>query len=162
MATSRVLRYTLASALLALSLVGMSGYSASAATCIGNDGVDDTISCSDNNDYMDGLGGDDNLSGLAGDDEIHGSNGRDYLRGNNNVDNMCGTVGNDTVIGDSGNDTLRDTNANDSDYMCGLAGSSDEIWINDGDGNDILWDGSGGTFHIDGGDTTNISDTSCP
>jgi Ca2+-binding RTX toxin-like protein len=145
---------------LGLSIVGLSNLPAGAATCLGTSGPDN-ISCSSGDDYIDGFGGNDNLDGLAGFDEIHGGGGHDFMHGNNGNDSMWGESGNDVVVGNSGNDDLHDTNPNDTDYMCGLAGSSDEIWINDGDPDDVLWDGTG-TFHVDGGDTINLSETSCP
>jgi Ca2+-binding RTX toxin-like protein len=160
MTASRVIGRSVGSLALALSLLGMTAASAIGATCIGTSGADD-LQCSSGDDYMDGLGGDDDLDGLGGYDEIHGSGGWDFLHGDNGNDSMYGEAGWDIIIGDSGNDDMHDTNASDEDYVCGLAGSLDEIWINDGLGDDIAYEGLG-TFHSDPGDTLHSSETSCP
>jgi Ca2+-binding RTX toxin-like protein len=161
MSGSRVVRRTLGSLILGLSLLEANALAANAATCIGTSGPDELF-CSSGDDFMDGLGGNDDMFADSGYDEMHGSGGADFMNGELGNDNMYGTAGNDIVIGASGNDDLHDTNASDDDYMCGLAGTSDEIWVNDGDPDDIIWDGGSGTHHTDAGDSINLSETSCP
>jgi Ca2+-binding RTX toxin-like protein len=110
---------------------------------------------------MDGLGGNDTMTGLAGYDEMHGGGGLDWARGGLGNDNIFGEGGSDVIVGESGNDDLHDTNASDSDTACGLAGSNDEIWVNDGDPDDTVYE-LYGVVHAEAGDTIIATETSCP
>lgn len=58
-----------------------------AATQIGSDGVNDTLTgANDTNDNLYGLGGNDTLSGLGGDDLLDGGVGLDTMTGGNGND----------------------------------------------------------------------------
>jgi Ca2+-binding RTX toxin-like protein len=156
----KVLCRVLGSLALGTSMLIMGGLTAHAGTCLGTSG-DDNLMCSSGDDYMDGFGGNDTMSGLGGYDEMHGSGGVDFLHGNSGNDTMYGEAGGDAIVGDSGNDALHDTNASDSDYVCGLGGSDDEIWVNDGDPNDIVYE-LYGVIHAEAADSIHGSETLCP
>ena len=77
------------------------------------DGADNTsdeksLTPTDANDGILGLGGDDSLSGGAGDDSMCGGKGNDTLRGGKGNDMLIGGKGNhDVCIGGSGHDTAK-------------------------------------------------------
>ncbi len=81
---------------------------------------------SNQNDYIEGLGGDDQLFGLGGDDYLNGGEGNDYLDGGAGNDIQIGGDGNDQLGGDAGDDTL-------------IGGSGNDIYVfRPGSGQDII------------------------
>ena len=61
---------------------------------------------SDEEDTIDGKGGNDNLSGLGGDDTLLGGGGKDKLRGDDGNDVLNGGKQNDKLTGGSGKDSF--------------------------------------------------------
>ena len=66
----------------------------------------DTLTGSNGDNWVIGLGGNDVLSGLAGRDRIDGGTGNDRLSGGSGADHMIGGAGNDRLSGGLGADKL--------------------------------------------------------
>lgn len=99
---------------------------------IGGDGSstgDDTLTGTDNADFISGDSGNDTINGLGGGDLLLGDDGNDTINGGDGDDRLYGLAGNDTLSGDAGDDLIRGGAGNDT--------------LNGGDGNDLLIDGDG-------------------
>jgi Ca2+-binding RTX toxin-like protein len=81
---------------------------------------DDVIVGDENENFIDGMGGNDTISGLGGDDVLRGSAGNDTLDGGTGIDELRGGTGNDIYIlndtgdfvvefADEGTDEVRST-----------------------------------------------------
>jgi Ca2+-binding RTX toxin-like protein len=66
----------------------------------------DTITGSDNADYLVGEAGNDRLNGGAGSDELYGGTGDDSLNGGDQSDLLVGGAGNDSINGGNGFDRV--------------------------------------------------------
>lgn len=75
------------------------------------------------------------FKGFAGPDSIYGEGGNDTLYGNDGIDGVFGEGGNDSLCGHWHNDTVQDNTYGDIDHLSDGAGS-DEIYMNDSDGDD--------------------------
>lgn len=124
-------------------------------------GDDDTLTGTNEGDWINSGGGNDTLSGRSGDDviiagdgddSVHGGNGRDLLfagdgndivRGGNGDDYILGGDGRDTLIGQNGDDVLSGDDGNDKLY----GGLGNDILIG-GAGNDYLNGGGGDDTYI--------------
>ncbi len=113
----------------------------------GTEGDDLLQGYNDQDDVIDGLGGNDTIYGYTGDDTLYGGAGNDTLYGD---------IGNDTLDGGDGNDTLDGYTGDDTLY--GGAGD-DNLHGGDGYGNDILEGGPGNDFlqGYNGNDTYRFS-----
>jgi len=69
-------------------------------------GGHDTITGTEQDDLMLGLGGNDTLNGLGGNDTLNGADGNDTLNGGTGADSMVGGGGNDTYVVDDIGDTV--------------------------------------------------------
>ena len=72
----------------------------------GQDGVDETISGLEGDDYIEGGLGNDILDGGVGDDDLHGGAGDDVLRGGAGDDRLSGGAGQDAFDGGDGYDLI--------------------------------------------------------
>jgi Ca2+-binding RTX toxin-like protein len=98
----------------------------------------------------DGTSGPDTFYGTPGDDVMIGWAGDDILYGNGGRDRICGGAGDDVIYGGSGGDLLDGDWDNDRVY--GQTGN--DGYVLGGDGNDILFPGSGAigyTATVEGG-----------
>ena len=109
------------------------------------DGGANVFFASDNNDTVDGRGGDDTLKGEWGNDTLTGGEGKDTLDGGEGTDKLMGGLGNDTLNGGNGNDTLQ--GGEDADKLHGQLGNDN---LDGGLGNDLLW-GEEGKDTLTGG-----------
>jgi len=109
------------------------------------DNHSNSIAVGDDNDILQGLGGDDWLSGLGGNDVLHGGSGDDSLDGGSGDDALYGDAGNDNLIGGEGADILNGGTGHD--VLIGGAGD-DSYYVDDyfdtvvetaGQGNDTLY-----------------------
>ena len=115
----------------------------------------DFHSAGDQNDTLDGRGGDDELFGSGGDDSILGGAGNDSIwggwdTGNDTIDAgsgddyVEGEDGDDVIYGGDGNDELHgDLGDNDLDGEDLIYGGADSDVIDGGGGNDTLYGGDG-------------------
>jgi Ca2+-binding RTX toxin-like protein len=89
-------------------------------------------------DLIHGGDGLDNLNGGADNDVIYGGNGDDSLGGDEGNDQLFGEAGNDNVFGGDGNDQLSGGDGDDS-----LAGEAGNDTLSGGNGDDVLSGGGG-------------------
>ena len=111
-----------------------------------------------------------NLGGSRYNDTLTGTDERNYLYGNYGDDLLSGGAGNDWIRGDAGNDTLNGDAGNDSLYGSDgedvLSGGANNDWMRGGTGNDILHGDAGndtliggiGADILDGGDGRDKAD----
>jgi Ca2+-binding RTX toxin-like protein len=99
----------------------------------------------DENNNIDGAGGDDSIQGGFGNDTADGEAGDDSIYGQEGQDTITGGTGNDLVFGGAGNDQLDGGNDNDK-----VSGGTGNDAIQGGLGNDVL-DGGVGNDVVDGG-----------
>ena len=97
---------------------------------------DDTLTGTDDANWIAGNGGADTVIGLGGDDELFGGDGDDVLSGGLGNDSLAGGTGDDRILGGDGDDVL-------------LGSSGDDLLIGGG-GNDRI-DGQGGADTAGGG-----------
>jgi len=107
-------------------------------------GGDDVIAALGGNDTVLGGGGDDVVLAGTGADVVFGEGGADRIYGEQGNDGLFGGSGADTLIGGSGNDTLLGQGGQDSliggagdDTMAGGNGA-DAFEFEDGFGNDLI------------------------
>ncbi len=109
-------------------------------------------------DTLRGGAGVDRIKGQADADIIYGGYGAydileggssgappDRIFGENDVDQIYGGEDSDRLVGHEGQDIIQDTccgNINEKDYVCGMGGV-DDVYVNDDDWEDIVWDPSG-------------------
>ena len=103
----------------------------------GDDGKN-TLSGSDGNDELFGLGGNDTLDGGDGKDYMDGGHGNDKIDGGDGEDIVWAGAGNDTIDGGNGDDEIATEDGNDSVR----AGEGDD-YVDSGDGNDAVDGGDG-------------------
>ena len=103
---------------------------------------DNIIHGGDNDDTIDGNGGNDTLYGGDGHDKLYGNAGDDTIYGGDGKDAIFGSAGDDIIHGGDGNDSL--IGGVGADTIYGGAGIVDHIYGNDGD--DILYGGDGDDF----------------
>ena len=103
---------------------------------------DNIIHGGDNDDTIDGNGGNDTLYGGDGHDKLYGNAGDDTIYGGDGKDAIFGSAGDDIIHGGDGNDSL--IGGVGADTIYGGAGIVDHIYGNDGD--DILYGGAGDDF----------------
>ena len=84
----------------------------------------DTLTGTVNDDTIYGNSGDDTLDGDAGNDTLYGGDGNDYLSSHS-----FGIAGNDFLYGEAGNDIL---------FVAGTSGMNESVWIDGGDGDDLI------------------------
>jgi Ca2+-binding RTX toxin-like protein len=99
---------------------------------------EDTINGLGGNDTIDGLGGNDLINGDTGNDTLYGGDGNDTLDGGTGNDLLNGGLGNDILDGGTGNDSLSGLDGNDK-----LSGGTGNDLLNGGLGNDTLDGGTG-------------------
>ncbi|MCY6355658.1 calcium-binding protein [Clostridium sp. ZS2-4] len=75
------------------------------ALLIGNDENNRLYGYNEDNDEINGLGGEDTIYGYNGNDKLYGGSGDDKLYGGNGEDILDGGIGNDYLQGEYGNDT---------------------------------------------------------
>lgn len=92
----------------------------------------------EDDDNIDGGGGDDFLSGSAGHDSLYGGTGNDVLEGGTGFDSLFGEDGDDIMSGGSDQDTLSGGSGNDA-----MDGGSGHDMLHGDDGEDSLIGGSG-------------------
>ncbi|MFT6556759.1 FecR domain-containing protein [Sneathiella sp.] len=141
-----------------LSISGISGTGVSVSpvvadsvTTILDDGIsgvptpgNDSITGTDDRDFIDALAGDDIVRGGDGDDTIFGTAGNDLLFGEDGEDVLSGGSGNDTLLGGDANDILmggeginRLEGGQGDDLFVLALGDGDHIAV-DTDGNDAV------------------------
>ncbi|PQJ94896.1 hypothetical protein CXB77_17330 [Chromatium okenii] len=104
--------------------------------CVGTE-ADDNLTCSDENNDIDALGGNDVVNGMGGNDTLTGNMGNDTLSGGN---------GNDQLLGGEGDDVLKDSNGDDN--MSG--GLGNDRFVVDGKGTgQVLIEDTGGDDTLD-------------
>ncbi len=81
------------------------------------DGAANTLTATENADFMLGLGGDDVLLGLGGNDRLLGGAGDDILDGGTGADAMSGGVGDDTYVVDDAGDGVSESAASGTDTV---------------------------------------------
>ena len=119
---------------LTITATDTAGNSATATVTItdyamrGTDG-EDSMTGSDETDFIYGYGGDDILNGGAGEDWIDGYDGDDMLYGGDDADAVWGGGGADTLYGGAGDDWL--------------FGEGDDDRLYGGDGGDVLYGNEG-------------------
>ena len=133
----------------------------------GTDG-EDSMTGSDETDFIYGYGGDDILNGGAGEDWIDGYDGDDMLYGGDDADAVWGGGGADTLYGGAGDDWLFGEGGDDrlyggdgGDVLYGnegddrLSGDAGGDWLYGQDGDDRLYgnDGDDWLYGQDGDDT---------
>ena len=133
----------------------------------GTDG-EDSMTGSDETDFIYGYGGDDILNGGAGGDWIDGYDGDDMLYGGDDADAIWGGGGADTLYGGAGDDWLFGEGGDDrlyggdgGDVLYGnegddrLSGDAGGDWLYGQDGDDRLYgnDGDDWLYGQDGDDT---------
>ena len=133
----------------------------------GTDG-EDSMTGSDETDFIYGYGGDDTLNGGAGEDWIDGYDGDDMLYGGDDADAIWGGGGADTLYGGAGDDWLFGEGDDDrlyggdgGDVLYGnegddrLSGDAGGDWLYGQDGDDRLYgnDGDDWLYGQDGDDT---------
>ena len=98
----------------------------------------DTITITGNSkaNLITGGAGDDTIKGGSGKDTIYGSDGNDIISGGVGADYLSGGNGDDSLSGGSGNDTLYGGAGDDTLY----GGSGKDVFIYDGQGNDLIND----------------------
>ncbi len=107
--------------------------------------LSNSVTGTDENDYLYGGDGSDDLNGAGGDDYIEGEEGADQIDGGVGADRIFGGEGSDDLIGGAGEDRL--FGGAGDDYI--EAGSDDDT-VNGEDGEDSLF-GDGGNDRLDGG-----------
>jgi len=136
------------------------------ATYIGDGGAN-TLTGTEVDDLLQGLGGDDILNGKGGADTLEGDNdtltesgGDDILDGGDGDDSLVGGSGNDTLTGGGGNDIFKGGNGNDVFLSAGLDQGS--YTVNGGSGNDTILGSAGddviGLAKFSGGNTVEVID----
>ena len=120
-----------------------------------------TLTGTDEGDWLNAGGGNDTLNGNAGNDvliagggndTLDGGEGRDFLFAGDGDDTASGGAGDDYILGGAGNDTLNGGAGNDA-----LSGDAGDDIINGGAGNDIIVGGAGNDILNGGaGDDTYI------
>lgn len=120
-----------------------------------------TMTGTDEGDWLNAGGGNDTLNGNAGNDvliagggndTLDGGEGRDFLFAGDGDDIASGGEGDDYILGGEGNDTLNGGAGNDA-----LSGDAGDDTINGGAGNDIIVGGAGNdTLNGGAGDDTYI------
>ena len=121
----------------------------------GTDG-EDSMTGSDETDFIYGYGGDDTLNGGAGEDWIDGYDGDDMLYGGDDADAIWGGGGADTLYGGAGDDWLFGEGGDDrlyggdgGDVLYGnegddrLSGDAGGDWLYGQDGDDRLYGNDG-------------------
>lgn len=112
---------------------------------LGNDTIDGGLG----NDIMDGSGGNDILFGRDGNDTLAGGAGNDILDGGPGWDKMFGGPGDDEyrfLFGNGGIDTIND--ASSASGSSGTGGGTDELWMLDTAGSEILFGRIGDDLHV--------------
>ena len=117
-----------------ISVQGFSGSVLTAATLTGND-INNHIVAHNNNETINGLGGDDNISSKGGDDTVNGGEGNDYIDGGTGNDTLNGDAGNDTLQGRTGDDTMSGGIGDDTYFVDSV---SDQVIENSGEGTDLV------------------------
>ena len=111
------------------------------------DGLEITISGTDDDDVLTGTLGDDVIDGGAGNDTIAGGGGDDIICGGPGDDTIWGNGGNDVLVGGDGNDKIRGGAGNDNVQggagADDLGGSKDDDVIDGGSGDDTIRGGTG-------------------
>ncbi|MEQ8498820.1 MAG: hypothetical protein RIB84_05455, partial [Sneathiellaceae bacterium] len=118
-------------------------------------GNGDHHSGSDDDDDIDGAGGNDTLYGKDGDDSIDGGSGTDFIDGGDDDDTIDGGDSNDTLYGGDGDDLISGGSGTDR-----IEGGDGDDTIDGGDSNDTLYgnddddsmSGGEGTNYMEGGD----------
>lgn len=117
--------------------------------------AEETISLSDDGDFIVGEDDLDILNGSLGDDTILGGQGLNLIAGDSGNDNLLGGSDRDLIRGNAGDDTLNGLNGDDN-----LRGDAGADILNGGAGDDIL-DGGAGDDNLSGGtDNDLLQDTS--
>ena len=96
------------------------------------------------NSYIYGNDNGNTIKGGKKSDDITGGNGNDVINGNNGNDILYGGFGDDKINGGKGNDTL--AGSYDNDTLTGGAGK--DLFIYNGDGNDLITDYKSGQDKI--------------
>jgi Ca2+-binding RTX toxin-like protein len=131
-------------------LNGLTGHAA-ADTLTGTD-EGDWINAGGGNDTLAGHEGNDVLIAGAGDDSLDGGAGRDVLYGGEGDDTVQGGEGNDYALGGAGNDSIEGGAGDDV-----LSGEAGDDKLKGGAGNDTMLGGSGNdTLNGGAGDDTYI------
>ncbi|MGD9340296.1 MAG: calcium-binding protein [Chromatiales bacterium] len=109
----------------------------------------------ENDNFLEGLGGNDNLIGAEGNDTIFGGAGNDKLHGDEGDDVLDGGAGNDKLHGGTGNDTTYGGDGDDT--LC--PGEGDDVMFG-GAGRDLLSGNAGADIAYGGlgDDTYKVSD----
>ena len=125
--------------ILLLTAIGVATLLASgvalAATIEGTPG-DDTLTGTDNTDYIYGRGGDDLIEAGDARDVVFGNRGHDDLYGEEVGDQLFGQEGNDYIVGDGGEDELFGYGGDDV-LVSGDDKRADEVRC--GTGTDVAW-----------------------
>ncbi|MEB3357750.1 MAG: lectin-like protein [Synechococcales bacterium] len=101
----------------------------------------DTLTGTDEANFINGREGDDVINGLSGNDEITGGEGNNTLSGGSGDDLITAGTGNDVIDGGDGDD---DISAGSGDNT--VDGGSGNDFLSSGDGNDVLKGGAGDDF----------------
>ena len=114
---------------------------------------DDILEGGGGNDRLFGGGGNDVLYGGDGDNELRGGDGDDELIGGDGDDELIGGDGDDELIGGDGDDELWGGDGNDRavNFRAGLVGGPGDDYLNGGLGQDTLEGGPGADILIGGG-----------
>lgn len=139
-------------AIIATSLVAITGTWAAGCTIRGTNG-DDRLRGTSGNDVICGRGGDDTIMGRGGADTLFGDDGRDWIWAGGGNDTVQGGANGDWVYGGNGDDVV-DGGAG-RDWMVSGDLGSDSIYGNYGNDRCIWgYDGTGGNDSLFGGDGT--------
>ncbi|MGB5835732.1 MAG: Hint domain-containing protein, partial [Albidovulum sp.] len=121
-----------------------------ADTLIGGSGGDDLRGGDGNDSIVGGDGGYNNLQGGDGDDTIIGGDDGNDIYGNAGNDSLVGGASSDNISGGSGADTITGGAGDDFIELGTNDGVADTVVLNDGSGNDTIYDFAGPTDNGDG------------
>ena len=129
---ARGIDYTLPDNIEHLTVKNLAGSTGDNSVLDGN-GLDNTITGSDNVETLRGYAGNDRLSGMGGNDTLQGGSGNDRLNGGDGNDTLYGGADNDVLKGALGDDTMYGGTGDDTYFVDSL---SDQVIENFGEGTD--------------------------
>ena len=121
----------------------------------------ETITGSNDDDFLVGTIGDDTIDSLGGSDNVFGMDGADIINGGSGFDNLDGGSGDDTIDGGTEDDVL--TGADGNDTLLGqsgadtLFGDAGDDSLNGGIGDDSLVGDSGEDLLLGGDNSDTLS-----
>ena len=120
------------------------------------DGGNNILTGQQNRDLIYGFEGNDTIDGGAGDDLLEGGAGDDRLLGGLGADSLAGGDGTDILVGGAGNDTLSagENNGVNADILYGGDGAD---VLQGGDGTEVLIGGAGADQMVGGAGTDTAS-----